>query len=135
MLPKTTRSSIIQYLKSEFKESLLGICLYGSQATGWATEHSDIDLAILLNQDVSQARLWNTAQTLACQLVKDVDLIDLRNSTTVLQKEVVEHGVWLIKIDELACNLFETHVFSKYQQLQEDRRDIINDLMGRIKNG
>ena len=135
MLQKTTCSHIIQHLQSEFKESLQGIVLYGSQATGKATEHSDIDLAVLLNRNISQYPLWNTAQTLACQLKKDVDLISLREATTVLQKEVVEHGAWLLKSDEFACNLFETHVFSQYQQLQEERREIIDDLIGRIKNG
>lgn len=79
--------------------------------------------------------MWDKAQELACHFGKDVDLIDLKDATTVLQKEVFQHGVWLARIDEMACDLFETHVFSKYQQLQEDRREIINDLLSRVKNG
>ena len=135
MLSEPICSHIIQYLKSEFNDALLGVVVYGSQATGKAAEGSDVDLAILLNQTASTYDLWNAAQTLACQIHKDVDLVALRDVTTVLQKEVVEHGVWLLKEDAFACDLFETHVFSKYQQLQEERRDIINDLIGRIKNG
>ena len=135
MRPNTDYPYIIKYLNSIFGDTLLGVVLYGSHATGHATSKSDIDLAVLLTKPVSPKRLWESAQTMACRFVKDVDLIDLKEATTVLQKEVLYNGIWLVKVDEPVCNLFETHVFSKYQQLQEDRRDIINDLTGRIKNG
>ena len=128
-------SYIVQSLKTAFGDALLGIVLYGSQATGHATGKSDIDLAVFLSGSASQQLLWDTAQSLACYFGRDVDLVDLKEATTVLQKEVIQNGFWLAKIDEVACDLFETHVVSKYQQLQEDRREIINDLLNRVKNG
>ncbi len=128
-------SYVVESLKAAFGETLLGIVLYGSQASGYATARSDIDLAVFISGKTSQQLLWDTAQELACHFGKDVDLIDLKDATTVLQKEVCQHGVWLEKIDAMACDLFETHVFSKYQQLEDDRRPIINDLLSRINNG
>lgn len=128
-------SYIEESLRAAFGETLQGIVLYGSQATGHATAGSDIDLAVLISGQTSQQLLWDKAQELACHFGKDVDLIDLKDATTVLQKEVFQNGVWLVRIDEMACDLFETHVVSKYQQLQEERREIINDLLSRLKNG
>ena len=135
MLTDTVKSQIIDFLSEAFGSQLLGIVLYGSQARGDATAKSDIDLAVLLDRPVAAYPLWDTAQALACQLRKDVDLIALRDAATVLQKEVIEHGEWLVKNDELACNLFDTRVISMYQHLNEERRDIVNDLVGKIKNG
>ncbi|WP_422138249.1 type VII toxin-antitoxin system MntA family adenylyltransferase antitoxin [Endozoicomonas sp. ALC020] len=128
-------SYIEESLRAAFGKTLLGVVLYGSQATGHATAGSDIDLAVFISGKTSQQLLWDKAQELACHFGKYVDLIDLKGATTVLQKEVFQHGVWMARIDEMACDLFETHVFSHYQQLQEDRREIINDLLSRIKNG
>lgn len=139
MLPGEACSQVTQHLKSAYDDALQGILLYGSQATGHAKETSDIDLAILLDPAKPGTQppsyLWEAAQELACLLGKDVDLIDLRQVNTVLQKEAIEHGAWLVKFDEFACNLFETHVLSLYQQLNEERRDIINDLIGRLNDG
>lgn len=126
---------IIQTLEAAFGNTLTGIVLYGSQATGQATAKSDIDLAVFLSNRASQQLMWDTAQDLACHFRKDVDLVDLKEATTVLQKEVLEKGIWLLKVDKFACDLFETHVFSKYQQLHQDRREIINDILDRVKNG
>lgn len=79
--------------------------------------------------------VWEVAQTLASQLMMDVDLVDLRAATTVLQKEIIACGLWLQKKDVFACDLFEVHVISMYQQLQYDRRGILEDIRQRVKNG
>ena len=135
MLASQLQNTIIHHLQAVLGDDLQGIMLYGSQATGQSTPESDIDLAVLSDGPVDPALLWNTAQELACQVMKDVDLVDFRAATTVLQKEIVEHGVWLQKAKPFICDLFETHVISMYQQLQEDRKEIIDDVLERVRNG
>ncbi|WP_422134144.1 type VII toxin-antitoxin system MntA family adenylyltransferase antitoxin [Endozoicomonas sp. ALD040] len=97
-------SYIEESLRAAFGKTLLGVVLYGGQATGHATAGSDIDLAVFISGKTSQQLLWDKAQELACHFGKYVDLIDLKGATTVLQKEVFQHGVWLARIDEMACD-------------------------------
>ncbi len=49
MLTKVIKSLITEKLSTEFNDSLQGIILYGSHATGHATGSSDYDLGILLD--------------------------------------------------------------------------------------
>ncbi len=135
MLTRETRSLITEKLCAEFNDSLQGIILYGSHATGHATESSDYDLGILLDGIAPEVKLWEVAQALASTLKQDVDLVDLRAATTVLQKEVIATGIWLYQANSVACDLFEVQVLSMYQQLQEDRYDIVNDLVNGLKHG
>ena len=131
---QTNKTTIIKCLQQAYSQQLQGILLFGSQANGSATLNSDIDLGVLIDGVADQAELWENAQTLACRLKTDVDLIDLRASTTVLQNEVINAGVWLWQKDALICDLFELQIMAMYQQLQYDRREILEDLQQRLRN-
>ena len=61
-----------------------------------------------------------------------MDLINLLQVNTVLQKEVFQSGHRIYCSDEFACDLFETHAYSAYQKLNQERADIINEI---IKSG
>ena len=134
-MPLTITEQIITTLQSIWLDQLQGIMLFGSRAQGNSRQNSDYDIAVLLDGKADKVLLWNSAQTLAAQLLQDVDLIDLRDATTVLQKEIIVSGQWLIKVDTFACDLFEVHTISMYQQLQYDRQDILNDMLERAQHG
>ena len=134
-MPLTITEQIITTLQSIWLDQLQGIMLFGSRAQGNSRQNSDYDIAVLLDGKADKVLLWNSAQTLAAQLLQDVDLIDLRDATTVLQKEIIVSGQWLIKVDTFACDLFEVHTISMYQQLQYDRQDILNDVLERAQHG
>ena len=134
-MPLTITEQIITTLQSIWLDQLQGIMLFGSRAQGNNRQNSDFDIAVLLDGKADKVLLWNSAQTLAAQLLQDVDLIDLRDATTVLQKEIIVSGQWLIKVDTFACDLFEVHTISMYQQLQYDRQDILNDMLERAQHG
>ena len=134
-MPLTITEQIITALQSIWLDQLQGIMLFGSRAQGNSRQNSDYDIAVLLDGKADKVLLWNSAQTLAAQLLQDVDLIDLRDATTVLQKEIIVSGQWLIKVDTFACDLFEVHTISMYQQLQYDRQDILNDVLERAQHG
>ena len=125
---------IIKFLKQAYGQQLQGILLFGSQANGSATRYSDIDLGIIMDGIAEQAELWENAQILACQLKADVDLVDLRSATTVLQNEAINTGAWLWQKEPLICDAFELQVMAMYQQLQYDRRDILKALQQRLRN-
>ena len=134
-MDKTAEQLVIDQLQQTLGSPLQGIILYGSQARGDARPDSDIDLGVLVDGTVAADRLWDIAQALASQVGSDVDLVDLRPASTVLQKEIIAHGQWLWQGDAFACQLFEVHVISMYQELQYNRKDIIDDIQRRLNHG
>lgn len=105
------------------------IYLFGSSGTADEWPGSDIDVALLLpprqakeecNFAVSQCRL-----ALADCLRKDVDLVNARQVSTVLQKEIITKSRLLYCADQYALDEFEMLVLSYYQKLNEERSELL----------
>ena len=126
---------IIDLILNHFPD-LLAVYIFGSQTSNESLAKSDVDIAILLSiKEYMQTKpiyFYNVYFELESVLNIEVDLINLRQVNTVLQKEVIETGNRIYCSDYIACDLFETHVYSSYQKLNEERADIINDI---IKSG
>src|SRR5207247_2495639 len=71
---------------------LEAIYLFGSRAQARAREDSDYDLAILCASPVVPLHVLELERELSTLLDRDVDLVDLRRSSSVLKKEVIESG-------------------------------------------
>ena len=106
-----------------------GIYLFGSYDTDNVWPDSDIDLALLLppeqagkekNLSLSQCRF-----DLEDVLSKEVDLLDVRQVSTVFQKEIIFGGRLLYCTDQCAVDEFEMLVISYYQKLNEERGEIL----------
>ena len=74
---------------------------------------------------------WDIAQQLAASLGRDVDLIDIHQASTVMQKEIVSTGQRIIYQDVDVVEIFENYVFSSYARLNEERRAILDDIRSR----
>jgi uncharacterized protein len=105
------------------------IYLYGSHATGDARPDSDVDLALLLPHVEAKATgslaLSELRTELERLLGRRVDLVNLRQTSTVFQKEVVFKGRRLLCATPGAVAEFEMLVLSFYQKLNEERREIL----------
>ncbi|MEX2599953.1 MAG: nucleotidyltransferase domain-containing protein [Dehalococcoidia bacterium] len=113
---------------------VIAVYQFGSAGTPHERPGSDIDLAVLTGSPhpaLPPVLLWDTAQRLAAHLGKDVDLVDLRSATTVMQAQVIANGVRLWCADHEACERFEDFVFSSYAHLNEERRGILEDISRR----
>lgn len=123
---------IINTLLNHFPE-LQAVYIFGSWGSSEEQPHSDIDMAILLSPIVSgQTDLKSLHQAkfdLESVLDKDVDLINLRRVNTILQKEVVISGKRIYCSDEFSCEQFEMLVFSAYQKLNQERADIVAEII------
>jgi len=110
--------------------SLQAVYLFGSQATGEATEESDVDLALLLAAPLPPEQRWQLSGDLADRLGKEVDLIDLRRASTVFQHQIVTTGerLWHRGSDS---DEFELTVQSEYWDLAIQRRALIADIKQR----
>jgi len=117
---------IIDLLKKRIPD-LLGIYIFGSYANNTMTPESDIDIAFLSFQKISQVEKWKIQEELAFILNQDVDLIDLKDATTILRTEVVEKGKLIFSGDSYQVNYFEMITYSMYADLNESRQDILTD--------
>lgn len=102
------------------------IYLFGSQASSQANDQSDIDIAVLAEHKIDSIKRFDHQETLAIKLKRDVDLVDLLSASTVLQNQIVQHGVCLYGREEVQDS-FEMQVLSMYQRLNEDRAEILRD--------
>ena len=105
------------------------IYLFGSAAADQMLTGSDVDIAVLL--PASQAKragsLAGSPLHLALEdsLSRDVDLLNLRQLSTVMQKEVIAGGRRIQCSDVTAADEFEMHVLSLYQKLNAERAGIV----------
>lgn len=125
-MKKKTEILITEFLKDHIP-GLIAIYIFGSVADNSATPHSDIDIAFLTFQKISPVEKWKIQEKLASELNQDVDLIDLKDATTILQTEVVENGKLIYSVDPYQVNHFEMITYSMYADLNESRQDILND--------
>lgn len=107
------------------------IYLFGSYATENERVDSDVDIALLLRADESKkaGSLCQSPLQLELErlLNRNVDLINLRNVSTVLQKEVIFAERRIYDGDIKAAVEFEMLTLSLYQKLNEERAGILED--------
>lgn len=125
--------SVIDTISSTVLEhypDLQGIYLFGSFGTEDEWPDSDVDIALLLKpEEAKKQRLLamsGCSSALARVLHKEVDLLNARLVSTVFQKEMVMNGRLIYCGDRSAVDEFEMLTLSKYQKLNEERRDIVD---------
>jgi len=123
-------SSLIEYIRQAVP-SLIALYRFGSQAKGTARPDSDVDLAVLTRDPIPNLRRFELAQELAVQMHCDVDLVDLRNASTVMRMQVLSTGTCLDALDESARREFEMYAYSDYARLNEERREILKSITKR----
>jgi predicted nucleotidyltransferase len=123
-----TTNIIIETILDHYP-NVQGIYLYGTFRTEDEWPNSDVDIALLLPPaEAKQAGslvMSDLYLALATKLKKDLDLVNLRQVSTVLQKEVVAADRRIFCADEYAADEFEMLTLSFYQKLNEERAEIL----------
>jgi len=101
------------------------VYLFGSTSAGRARPDSDLDLAVLPEDSISSSQLLEARIQLAEALGRDVDLIDLARSSTVLRKEVLAGGKLLFETAPARRAEFEMYTLSDYARLNEERAPVL----------
>ena len=117
---------IIDFLKKRIP-AVVGIYIYGSYAANEMTPESDIDIAFFAEEKITPVEKWKIQEKLAALLDLDVDLVDLKEATTILRSEVVEKGILIYSANKYKMDHFEMTTYSMYADLNETRVDILND--------
>jgi len=124
----TWQQAIID-LVLQHQPNVQAIYLFGSWGTADAHDNSDVDLALLL--PVLHAKACGTLygsplhMALELQFRRNIDLINLREVSTVLQKEVISVNRRIWCADLFAADEFEMLTISFYQKLNDECADII----------
>ena len=123
-------NTLIEFVQQAIPD-LIALYRFGSQAKGSTRPESDVDLAILARHPLPALRRFELAQELAAQLHHDVDLVDLRTASTVMRMQVISTGECLFMVSDRLQGEFEDLVYSAYARLNEERREILNDVRAR----
>jgi predicted nucleotidyltransferase len=110
---------------------LVALYLFGSRARGDAGPDSDIDLALLAERKLDPVERWKLQEDMAALAHVRVDLVDLRQASTVMRVQVLRDGVLLVDADPSRRQAFEAIALSAYAHLNEERREILNDIARR----
>lgn len=125
-----TQFDVIVRIILEHFPATQAIYLFGTYGTADEWPESDVDIAVLLppGQAPRKPHLMLTPchYALADSLGRSVDLVNAREVSTVLQKEIVRSGRRLYSSDENAVAEFEMLTLSLYQKLNEERRAILD---------
>ena len=128
---KTPMRSINDTVVRSFPE-IQAVYLFGSRADGNERDESDYDLALLLppgrRPDTHEKRMRDCAFEIAEISGHDVDMINLRSASTVMQNEIVSSGRLIYEADRGAVDEFEMYALSYYQKLNEERSGIISEI-------
>ena len=105
----------------------LAFYAFGSRVQGTARADSDLDLAVLVPGYADPLALWSLAADLSVQAGCDVDLLDLRAASTVMQYQVLTTGerLWAREPD---AGLFECYVMSEKLELDQARAGLLADI-------
>jgi uncharacterized protein len=93
--------------------------LYGSAARNALRPDSDIDVALLLPQAMTFEQKWDWTEHLSTLWKRDVDVVDFRSVSCVLQNEVLQGGRRLFADDPFKTSLIELHAASQYREHNE----------------
>ena len=117
---------LINRIKSSLP-NVLSIYAFGSQITGHSNEHSDLDLAVLIDGQVETFDLWDLASQLVEIAGCDVDLLNMRLASTVMQYQILQTGrtLWAKQPD---AGIFESFILSEKLNLDVLRKELLDDI-------
>jgi len=123
------REILVQHLQQRLP-GVLAIYAFGSRVNGGSRSDSDLDLAVLMAGYAEPVQLWELAGSLAEIAGVDVDLLDLRAASTVMQYQVLTRGErWWARDSQAA--LFEAAVLSEKLELDRARAGLLRDIQER----
>lgn len=120
----TQHSHILEVAKAKITSAiphLFAIYVFGSFGTKYERKDSDVDLAVLAQQPTDPVVLWNLAQEIAIAIDRDVDLIDLKNASTVFRHVIISSGTRFYTKDETYAAFVENSYNSMYLRFKDDR--------------
>jgi predicted nucleotidyltransferase len=110
--------------------NIIAIYAFGSRISGTHNHESDLDLAVLVAGYADPLQLWELSGQLAEIAGCEVDLLDMRAASTVMQYQILQTGerLWA---ESLPAGLFECYVLSEKTELDSSRAGLLADIQAR----
>lgn len=113
--------------------------LFGSQATGTATERSDIDLVVQFSETLDADERFRrrnriTGELMARLETDDVDVSDLEHLPTAIAHAALQEGILLVG-DAETVDEYRRQVTVEYEQGAGDRQRDREALLRRLERG
>lgn len=121
---------IIGILKKGIPD-LISVYCFGSSLQGYETFESDLDIAYLSDGQITNIKRWAIQEEIASLLKRDVDLIVLKTATDVMRFQIISTGVRVFVKNERKAEQFEDLVYCLYLDLNEQRKEILEDIYKR----
>lgn len=148
-LVRSIRKAVEQFRSTEHDQPLVAVYLYGSTVRGRVTALSDLDLAVLFQQDVSEDRRWQVLPRLGSAVARrladgdgeglEVDVHDLASLSLAVQGRVLTEGVLVLSVDEVPRVRFEDRTRRRYFDFlpfqQRDTEEGLRGLRERVDGG
>jgi len=101
------------------RPEVLEAYLFGSQARGQAQAHSDVDVAVFVDEEKAPRTGWGLDAELATELMRQlgtsqVDVVVLNRAPPLLYHRVLRDGIRLFARDLLATTAREGRALSRY---------------------
>jgi predicted nucleotidyltransferase len=116
-----------------FYPDIEAIYLFGSYGTGYERADSDLDIALLLPADIGKRdkllALSPCTRKLEDIMGRTVDLINLRQVSTVFQHEIIKNGKLIYNRNAYESDTFEMITMSLYQKLNDERSEILKEFI------
>ena len=123
------RQAILDMLHARVP-NLLAVYAFGSRIQGTAQTRSDLDLAVLVAGYAEPLALWELSGDLADLAGCQVDLLDLRAASTVMQHQILTTGErWWAGGGQAA--LYEAAILSEKTELDTARAGLLGDIRKR----
>lgn len=108
------------------------IYIFGSIVANRVRDDSDIDIAILTDKKIDEYQLYMISQQLADELKREVDIVDLKDASTIFKAEIIKNGKLIYNSDNLGKMYYQLEVLRDYTFLNERRQEIIDKLKKKV---
>lgn len=131
MIARDQIGRIVQFLDQRF--GLDTLWLYGSEAEGTAKPDSDVDLAALFRRRTEPLDVFDARADLEEILHREVDLVDLDQTSPVLGMQVLQHGQLLVDRDPGRRHTAFGRILGLYEDVKLIRREVERELFRRMR--
>jgi predicted nucleotidyltransferase len=122
---------IVQFLDRRFGVDTLW--LYGSEAQGTANPNSDVDLAALFRRRPEPLEVFDARTDLEEILHREVDLVDLDQTSPILGMQVLKHGRLLVDRNPGRRHNVFGRIIGLYEDVKILRREGEKELLRRMR--
>ena len=109
-------------LLDEFK--VYAIYFFGSMAANKMRKDSNVDIAFLTDEDISDYEVFMKSSKLYDVFKRDCNLINLKKSSTILKIQVIGKGKIVYCSDNFKKSSFEMKCFKEYSLLKEESWEV-----------